>query len=66
MILNNPEPQPEDWTCTRCTMRFNVRKSAADKTENLRCPECGVLFWSAKVIRTGKIRVGIDPEKLPA
>lgn len=46
-------------------MRFNVRKSAADNPENLRCPECGVLFWSAKVLGSGKIRVGIDPEKLP-
>lgn len=34
--------------------------------ERLRCPECGMRFWSAAKDKSREIKVGINPEELAA
>lgn len=56
----------ERWECYRCQMSFQVREASRKETERLRCPDCGLAFWSAHDGKSHACIVGISPREVVA
>ncbi len=54
-------PARAAWTCGRCRIAFRrERPEAPCGVEWLRCPDCGIAFWSEPAGGTdGRVRVGL-------
>lgn len=51
------------WRCGKCLMGFQVREATRADCERLRCPDCGLGFWSTHNNTNGRCVVGIDPQE---
>lgn len=56
----------ERWECSRCQMGFQVREAGRKDAERLRCPDCGLAFWSAFDGKSKHCIVGVSPREVVA
>jgi hypothetical protein len=56
----------ERWCCGKCLMSFLVKEATRSKCERMRCPDCGLGFWSTHDGKSRHCVVGVSPKELEA